>query len=231
MRARRHRPRTRTLAAMQGNPGAATDVLGHRRSPWRHRATVALESRKRGARHGRRGAIIRQGPKAWNAWRLEHRGKVDGCVARLVGNERHGSRWSWLVGSGSEGKGAELRAAVTATLEHWPELAWSNALSRSTCRRSRAYPSEPSPTPARASRHFRAAVRAQYGGTRSALACSGRGGTRSGYRWVRRCRRHPRASGSASRPAPPGTGMGSRCGSGHRSAGSGAWPRAACAWG
>ena len=52
---RRHRPRTRTLAAMQGNPGAATDVLGHRRSPWRHRATVALESRKRGARHGRRG--------------------------------------------------------------------------------------------------------------------------------------------------------------------------------
>ena len=90
-------------------------------------------------------AIIRQGPKAWNAWRLEHRGKVDGCVARLVGNERHGSRWSWLVGSGSEGKGAELRAAVAATLEHWPELAWSNALSRSTCRRSRAYPSETLP--------------------------------------------------------------------------------------
>ena len=89
----------------------------------------------------------------------------------------------------------------------------------------------PSPTPARASRHFRAAVRAQYGGTRSALACSGRGGWRSGYRWVRRCRRHPRASGIASRPAPPGTGMGSRCGSEHRSAGSGAWPRAACAWG
>ena len=90
---------------------------------------------------------------------------------------------------------------------------------------------KPSPTPARASRHFRAAVRAQYGGTRSALACSGRGGRRSGYRWVRRCRRHPRASGIASRPAPPGTGMGSRCGSEHRSAGSGAWPRAACAWG
>ena len=87
------------------------------------------------------------------------------------------------------------------------------------------------PTPARASRHFRAAVRAQYGGTRSALACSGRGGRRSGYRWVRRCRRHPRASGIASRPAPPGTGMGSRCGSEHHSAGSGAWPRAACAWG
>ena len=38
-----------------------------------------------------------------------------GCVARLVGNERHGSRWSWLVGSGSEVKlGRGLGEALPA---------------------------------------------------------------------------------------------------------------------
>ena len=38
-----------------------------------------------------------------------------GCVARLVGNERHGFRWSWLVGSGSEVKlGRGLGEALPA---------------------------------------------------------------------------------------------------------------------
>ena len=40
---------------------------------------------------------------------------LSGCVARLVGNERHGSRWSWLVGSGSEVKlGRGLGEALPA---------------------------------------------------------------------------------------------------------------------
>ena len=67
-------------------------------------------------------------------------------VPQGAGDERRMSTaGAEIARAKAEGKGAELRAAVAATLEHWPELAWSNALSRSTCRRSRAYPSETLP--------------------------------------------------------------------------------------